>query len=81
MLEDLFQVVALRGPAQGLGEITGRLEQSTAMLAKLSGTAEVFDCDGRTLTYDSEDGTRRAGVTLRWRGGGDSPRPTGSGYR
>lgn len=32
-----------------------------------SGTAEVFDCDGKTLTYDSEDSARGALLDAEFR--------------
>jgi hypothetical protein len=32
-----------------------------------SGTAEVFDCDGKTLTYDSEDSARSALLDAEFR--------------
>ena len=32
-----------------------------------SGVAEVFDCDGRTLTYDSEDSARSALLDAEFR--------------
>jgi hypothetical protein len=32
-----------------------------------SGTAEVFDCDGRTLTYDSEDSAQSALLDAEFR--------------
>lgn len=32
-----------------------------------SGTAEVFDCDGRTLTYDSEDSAQAALLDAEFR--------------
>lgn len=45
----------------------GRTLVWARLRVKPSGTAEVFDCDGRTLTYDSEDSAHAALLDAEFR--------------
>lgn len=45
----------------------GRTLVWARMRVRDSGVAEVFDCDGRTLTYDSEDSARAALLDAEFR--------------
>jgi hypothetical protein len=45
----------------------GRTLVWARMRVRESGVAEVFDCDGRTLTYDSEDSAQSALLDAEFR--------------
>jgi hypothetical protein len=47
--------------------VLGRTLVWARLRVRDSGTADVFDCDGRTLTYDSEDSAQAALLDAEFR--------------